>query len=58
MAIHALVAETSGDRPLSINEPKNNDKEMKWPVEAIGIFVLQDMLLEEEWKHILCASVQ
>ena len=23
---------------------------MKWPVEAIGILVLQDVLLEEEWE--------
>ena len=45
-------------RPLNMNGPKNNDQEMKWPVEAIGIFALQDMLLEEEWKYILCASVQ
>jgi hypothetical protein len=36
--------------PLSINGPKNNDKKMKWPVEAIGILVLQDVLLEEEWE--------
>ena len=36
-------------RPLSMNGPKNNDKKMKWPVEAIGILVLQDVLLEVEW---------
>jgi hypothetical protein len=27
-----------------MNGPKNNDKKMKWPVEAIGILVLQDVL--------------
>jgi hypothetical protein len=32
-----------------MNGPKNNDKKMKWPVEAIGILVLQDVLLEVEW---------
>ena len=32
-----------------MNGPKNNDKKMKWLVEAIGILVLQDVLLEVEW---------
>jgi hypothetical protein len=36
--------------PLSTNGPKNNDKKMKWLIEAIGILVLQDVLLEEEWE--------
>ena len=34
--------------PLSLNEPKNNWKNMKWLVEPIGILVLHDMLREQE----------
>ena len=33
-----------------MNGPKNNDKKMKWLVEAIGILVLHDVLLKEEWE--------
>ncbi len=35
---------------MSINGPKNDDKKMKWPVEAIGILLLQDALQEEKWE--------
>jgi hypothetical protein len=41
---------SASSRPLSINGPKNNDKKMKWPVEAIGILLLQDALQEEKWE--------
>ncbi len=35
-------------RPLSINEPKNNAKKIKWLVEPIGILVIYNVLPEEE----------
>ena len=34
--------------PLSMNGPKNNDKKMKWPVEAISLLLRQDALHEEK----------
>jgi hypothetical protein len=49
-----MIEEETGNStttwPLSINGPKNNDKKMKWPVEAIGILLLQDALQEEKWE--------
>ena len=38
---------------MSSKGPKTNEKKMKWPVEAIGLLLL-DALLEEKWEaHLL-----
>ncbi len=42
------MTEKSSSRPLSINEPKNNAKKIKWLVEPIGILVIYNVLPEEE----------
>jgi hypothetical protein len=42
-------------RPLSSNGSQNNDKKMKWLVEAIGVLVHHDALHREEGKRLRCA---